>query len=84
MTLGERFGLGGRNMEFALAAALDLEGTPGVLAVSLGTDGTDGPTEAAGAWADGQSVARGRELGLKARDFLAGHDAYHFFNPWAT
>ncbi len=81
VTLGERFGLGGRNMEFALAAALDLEGTPGVLAVSLGTDGTDGPTEAAGAWADGQSVARGRELGLKARDFLAGHDAYHFFKP---
>lgn len=81
VTLGERFGLGGRNMEFALAAALDLEGLPGVLAVSLGTDGTDGPTDAAGAWADGQSVARGRELGLKAREFLEGHDAYHFFKP---
>ncbi|MBU4276002.1 MAG: glycerate kinase [Proteobacteria bacterium] len=81
VTLGEDFGMGGRNMEFALAAALDLEGLPGVLAVSLGTDGTDGPTDAAGAWADGDSVARGAEQGLKARRFLERHDAYNFFKP---
>ncbi|MBU1276882.1 MAG: glycerate kinase [Proteobacteria bacterium] len=81
VTLGEEFGTGGRNMEFALAAALDLGGLPGVLAVSLGTDGTDGPTDAAGAWADGESVARGQEMGLKARDFLHRHDAYNFFKP---
>jgi len=81
VTLGEDPGKGGRNMEFALAAALDLAGMRGVLAVSLGTDGTDGPTDAAGAWADGESVARGAALGLKARDFLARHDAYNFFQP---
>jgi hydroxypyruvate reductase len=81
VTLGPDPGMGGRNMEFALAAALDLAGTSGVLAVSLGTDGTDGPTDAAGAWADGQSVAWGAELGLEARDFLSRHDAYNFFKP---
>ena len=81
VTLGEDPGMGGRNMEFALAAALDLEGVSGVLAVSVGTDGTDGPTDAAGAWADGQTVDRGRILGLMARHFLARHDAYNFFDP---
>ncbi|RJX35853.1 MAG: glycerate kinase [Desulfarculus sp.] len=81
VTLGSSPGLGGRNQEFALAAALDLQGLEGVLAVSLGTDGTDGPTDAAGAWADGRTVARARTLGLKAQDFLARHDAYNFFGP---
>ncbi|MCB2190716.1 MAG: glycerate kinase [Deltaproteobacteria bacterium] len=81
VTLGEEPGTGGRNMEFALAAALDLDGLPGVLAVSVGTDGTDGPTDAAGAWADGHSVARGAGQGLKARRFLERHDAYNYFKP---
>ncbi|MCF8034443.1 MAG: glycerate kinase [Desulfarculaceae bacterium] len=81
VTLGSDPGKGGRNMEFALAAALDLDGLEDVLAVSLGTDGTDGPTDAAGAWADGESVARGAAKGLKARDFLTRHDAYNFFQP---
>ncbi|MCB2227471.1 MAG: glycerate kinase [Desulfarculaceae bacterium] len=81
VTLGDSPGKGGRNMEFSLAAAIDLAGEDGVLAVSLGTDGTDGPTDAAGAWADGESVARGAEQGLKARDFLTRHDAYNFFQP---
>ncbi|BEQ15719.1 glycerate kinase type-2 family protein [Desulfoferula mesophila] len=81
VTLGDDPGVGGRNMEFALAAALDLEGLSGVLAVSVGTDGTDGPTEAAGAWADGESVARGAAQGLKARRFLERHDAYNYFQP---
>ena len=81
VTLGNNPGQGGRNMEFALAAALDLDGLEGVLAVSLGTDGTDGPTDAAGAWADGQSVTRGAAQGLKARDFLTRHDAYNYFKP---
>ncbi|MEW5913785.1 MAG: glycerate kinase [Thermodesulfobacteriota bacterium] len=81
VTLGDAPGKGGRNQEFALAAALDLAGLEEALAVSLGTDGTDGPTDAAGAWADGRTVERARTLGLKAADFLARHDAYNFFDP---
>jgi hydroxypyruvate reductase len=74
-------GLGGRNQEFALAAAIALEGLPGVLAFSAGTDGTDGPTPAAGAMCDGATTARAASLGLDARRMLAGNDSYHFFEP---
>lgn len=74
-------GLGGRNQEFALAAALDLAGTSGIVVLSGGTDGTDGPTDAAGAIADGATVERAEALGLRARDFLARNDSYHFFEP---
>lgn len=74
-------GKGGRNQEFVLAAAMDLAGMPGVVVLSGGTDGTDGPTDAAGAIADGQSIARAEAAGLKAQDFLARNDAYHFFSP---
>lgn len=77
--LGDSDGLGGRNQEFALAAALDMAGMKGVLALSLGTDGTDGPTDAAGAWADGQTVERAAAAGMNTRDYLARHDAYHYF-----
>ncbi len=72
-------GKGGRNMEMALAAAIELEGKPGVVFLSAGTDGTDGPTDAAGAFADGGIVPRARALGLSARQFLANNDSYHFF-----
>jgi glycerate 2-kinase len=81
VTLGGNPGKGGRNMEFALACALDLEGLDNVLALSAGTDGTDGPTDAAGAQADGQTAKRARALGLSPRDFLTRHDAYNFFQP---
>jgi hydroxypyruvate reductase len=74
-------GLGGRNQEFALAAAIALEGVAGVLAFSAGTDGTDGPTDAAGAMADGATVARAASLGLDARRALKENDSYHFFAP---
>jgi hydroxypyruvate reductase len=74
-------GLGGRNQEFALACALALDGTPGAAALSGGTDGTDGPTDAAGAIADGRTVERARKLGLDAAAFLARNDSYHFFDP---
>jgi len=74
-------GLGGRNHEFALAAALALEGIPGILAFSAGTDGTDGPTDAAGACADGATLLRAAALGLNASDSLARNDSYHFFQP---
>ncbi len=79
VTLGEGAGKGGRNQEFALAAALDLQGLSGVLALSAGSDGTDGPTDAAGAQADGATCARAREMGLNPRSHLARHDAYPFF-----
>ena len=74
-------GLGGRNQEFVLAAAMDLAGMDGVAVLSGGTDGTDGPTDAAGAIADGRSTSRAEALGLKAQSFLANNDSYRFFEP---
>ncbi len=72
-------GKGGRTQEFALAAALDIAGQRDVVVLSAGTDGTDGPTDAAGALADGETVARALALGLKPRAALDGNDAYPFF-----
>jgi glycerate 2-kinase len=74
-------GKGGRNQEMALAAALSLAGWENVLIACLATDGTDGPTDAAGAFADGTTVTRAAELGLAAETYLIGNDAYHFFEP---
>lgn len=71
-------GRGGRNQELALALAMEIEGVRGVLCASLGTDGTDGPTDAAGAFADGGTVARGEAAGLDARDALRRNDAHPF------
>lgn len=72
-------GRGGRNQEFALAAALTIAGLGNVVVLSGGTDGTDGPTDAAGAIADGATVARAIEKGLEPRDFLRRNDSYNFF-----
>ncbi len=74
-------GQGGRNQELALAAAIAIDGLPGVLIEALGTDGTDGPTDAAGAIATGETLSRARSLNLDARSYLADNDAYHFFQP---
>jgi glycerate 2-kinase len=74
-------GLGGRNQEFALAAAIDLAGLEDVMILSGGTDGTDGPTDAAGAMADGRTCQRAARFGLEAKDYLANNDSYHFFEP---
>lgn len=74
-------GKGGRNQEMALAAAIALEGWGDTLIVCLGTDGTDGPTDAAGAFADGTTVGRAQALGLDSLSFLNRNDAYHFFEP---
>lgn len=74
-------GLGGRNQEFVLAAAIDLAGIDGVVVLSGGTDGTDGPTDAAGAIADGMTLCRAERLGLDARQSLAANDSYHLFEP---
>ncbi len=74
-------GKGGRNMELALSAAIDLAGHPGVLLLSAGTDGTDGPTDAAGAFADGTTVSRAAARQMSARRYLAENDSYAFFQP---
>lgn len=80
VTLGESPGLGGRNQELVLAAALALDGVDGVVIASFASDGEDGPTYAAGAVATGQTVQRAREMGLAAADYLSRHDSYTFFN----
>jgi hydroxypyruvate reductase len=73
-------GRGGRNQEFALAAALDIEGARNVVVLSAGTDGTDGPTDAAGAIADGQTSDRARAQGMNPRDYLEDNNAYPLFD----
>jgi hydroxypyruvate reductase len=74
-------GLGGRNQEFALAAAIEIDGLEDVVILSGGTDGTDGPTDAAGALADGETVSRAKAQGLDAEQQLRENDSYHFFKP---
>jgi glycerate 2-kinase len=72
-------GLGGRNQEFCLAAAMDLEEIgPRVVILSGGTDGNDGPTDAAGGIVDPLTVRRGKKAGMKSKDFLDNNDSYHF------
>ena len=78
VTLGEEPGHGGRNQELALAAAVRLQESEGITIVSLATDGTDGPTDSAGALADGGTVARGLQQGLDALEHLQRHDAYPY------
>ena len=72
-------GQGGRNQELALASALSLGSMRGVLFASIGTDGVDGPTNAAGAVVDGTTLERGLKRGLDAQDFLEDNNSYPFF-----
>lgn len=72
-------GRGGRSQELALAAALAIEGRNDVAVLAAGTDGADGPTDAAGAFADGGTVARGRSAGVDAAAALANNDSHGFF-----
>src|SRR5262249_30347992 len=81
VTLPPEHGLGGRNQEWVLAAALHLgpAGLRNVVVLSGGTDGEDGPTDAAGAIADEGTLQRAAALGWDGEAFLRRHDAYHFF-----
>jgi hydroxypyruvate reductase len=72
-------GRGGRNQELALGAAADIAGLPQTLIAAFGTDGTDGPTDAAGAVVDGSTLARAQVAGLDPQAALANNDAYAFF-----
>ncbi|MBI5034632.1 MAG: glycerate kinase [Chloroflexi bacterium] len=76
-------GIGGRNQELALAAAIEIDGMAAsrVVVLSGGTDGTDGPNDAAGAIADERTIFRATMHGKDARAFLANNDSYNFFKP---
>jgi glycerate-2-kinase len=78
VTLGVAPGKGGRNQELALAAAISLAGSRGITIVSLATDGSDGPTDAAGGVVDGSTLAKGAALGLSAQIHLREHNAYPY------
>jgi len=73
-------GTGGRNQELALGAALKISGLDGVVICSVGTDGVDGPTDAAGAIVDGGTLSRAEERGLDPVKFLQNNDTYGFFS----
>ncbi|MEM2897269.1 MAG: glycerate kinase [Candidatus Bathyarchaeia archaeon] len=73
-------GKGGRNQELVLGAALKIDGLKGAVIASIGTDGIDGITDAAGAIADGRTVNKGKALGLVPEEFLAKNNTYEFFS----
>jgi hydroxypyruvate reductase/glycerate 2-kinase len=72
-------GLGGRNTELALSFAMEIEGMDGITFLSAGTDGTDGPTDAAGAIVSGKTLSRARKMDIDPRHYLAENDSYTFF-----
>ncbi|GJQ58956.1 MAG: glycerate kinase [Candidatus Scalindua sp. AMX11] len=72
-------GKGGRNQEFCLAAAIDIAGLNSVAILSGGTDGTDGPTDAAGALCDGKTVERAKEKKMNIQSYLSDNNSYAFF-----
>jgi glycerate 2-kinase len=74
-------GFGGRNQECTMACAEKIHGLKGVAMASIGSDGIDGPTDAAGAIADGMTISRSEELALKFDELLAQNDSYRFFLP---
>ena len=70
-------GKGGRNQELALAAAAGLEGVVNAAIISVGSDGTDGPTDAAGGYADSDTVDVLRKAGISVYQALSNNDAYY-------
>jgi glycerate-2-kinase len=75
-------GKGGRNQELALAFAQEIEGGDGLSLLSAGTDGTDGPTDAAGAVVDGTTAPKARERGMNPMEYLTNNDSYGFFRKF--
>ena len=73
-------GKGGRNQEMALTVAQRLAGVDDYVFLSGGTDGTDGPTDAAGGIVDGETVKRGEEKGLDCYSYLENNDSYHYLS----
>ena len=71
-------GRGGRNQELALAASIALNGRDDLIILALGTDGIDGMSQSAGAFADGSAVKRGKLLGLDAADHLKRNDSHPY------
>lgn len=77
-------GKGGRNQELALAFAMEIDGLEGVTLLSAGTDGSDGPTDAAGALVDGNTAGRARRLGMGPVAYLDDNNSYGFFQQLDT
>jgi glycerate 2-kinase len=75
-------GMGGRNQELALSFALEIAGLEGVSLLSAGTDGSDGPNDAAGAIVNGSIAAKALQLGSDPLQYLANNDSYHFFQKF--
>lgn len=72
-------GKGGRAQEFALSAAMAIEKLPNIWIAGFGTDGTDGPTDAAGAVVDGQTIQQASKMGIDPIKILDSHDSYTLF-----
>ena len=81
VVLNDSPGAGGRNQELGLICAMHIQNLPNLLIATVATDGNDGPTDAAGAMVDGQTIARAQAQGLNPQAYLNGHDSYHFFAP---
>jgi hydroxypyruvate reductase len=79
VTLSEKHGLGGRNLELALGAVKEMDGIPNAALISLATDGEDGPTDAAGAVVTGATYANGLQAGLSLNQSLTTHNSYDYF-----
>lgn len=75
-------GIGGRNQELALAFAVQIDGVAGITLLSAGTDGTDGPTDAAGAIVDGETARKARQAGIDPEGYLVRNDSYSFFQQY--
>ncbi len=77
-------GKGGRNQELALRGALKIAGYNNISWLSAGTDGVDGPTDAAGAIVDGRTITKARERGIDPDEYLQNNDSYHFHRQMDT
>jgi hydroxypyruvate reductase/glycerate 2-kinase len=77
-------GKGGRNQELALTAAVSIEGQHSVSMLSMGTDGLDGPTDAAGAIINSETTLKARKKKLNPEEYLQKNDSYHFHEKMET